>query len=162
MVLGIYPRITPTAALTGGSKKKNSEATSSRTKQGINIRGTNLQDIGTKGSRRRRVMVMVMVMVVMIKEVGSHLSANLHSIQSASQILRRKRQSHPLVLTPWRHGIRRGWRHSADDRRGIPNRLLEQGDRILGKLVRTDGMIFREKRHHGTGVTLGTGVDDSG
>jgi hypothetical protein len=160
MVLGLYPRITPTAALTGGSKKKNSEATSSRTKQGIIIRGTNLQDIGTKGSRRRR--VMVMVMVVMIKEVGSHLSANLHSIQSAGQILRRKWQSHPLVLTPWRHGIRRGRRHSADDRRGVPNRLLEQGDRILRKLVRTDGMIFREKRHHGTGVTLGTGVDDSG
>lgn len=38
--------------MTGGSKKKNgSEATSSRTKQAINIRGTNLRDIGTKGSK---------------------------------------------------------------------------------------------------------------
>ena len=42
-------------------RKKSSEATSSRTEQVIKIRGTNLQDIGTKGSRRRKVVVMMVV-----------------------------------------------------------------------------------------------------
>ncbi len=88
------------------------------------------------------------------------LSADLYGNQCARQVLRRKRQG--LGLASRRHGIRRSGRHGPDDGGGVANRLLEQGDGVIGVLVSGDGVVFREKRHHGAGVAFRIGVDDGG
>lgn len=88
------------------------------------------------------------------------LSADLHGNQRTRQVLRRKRQS--LGLASRGHGIRRSGGHGPDNGGGVANRLLEQGDGVIRVLVGADGVIFREKRHHGAGVAFGIGVDDGG